>query len=269
MSDELIFDIGMHHGEDSEFYLKKGFRVVAIEANPALCAEVGERLASWIGQGRLTIVNRALGEHPGKARFFVNDAHSEWSTLSPGLVRRREKIGAPSHAIEVPVIRPKTLFTEFGVPYYMKVDIETADWLCLADLVTLNERPRFTSVEMDGTTPFTVHRLFRLLQQAGYTRFKIISQKNVPAQAEPNPPREGQHVGHRFVQGSSGLFGADLPGDWISAREALAFGYKASLSYWMVGDEGLLRSPRLGALHRSATRVFWRGIDWYDCHATY
>ena len=26
----LIYDVGAHRGEDTEFYLKKGFRVVAI-----------------------------------------------------------------------------------------------------------------------------------------------------------------------------------------------------------------------------------------------
>ena len=31
-ADDLIFDIGMHIGQDTEVYLKKGFRVVAVEA---------------------------------------------------------------------------------------------------------------------------------------------------------------------------------------------------------------------------------------------
>ena len=33
---DLIFDIGMHKGEDAEFYLRKGFRVVAFEADADL-----------------------------------------------------------------------------------------------------------------------------------------------------------------------------------------------------------------------------------------
>jgi hypothetical protein len=36
MQDLLVFDIGCHRGEDSDFYLQKGFRIVAVEANPAL-----------------------------------------------------------------------------------------------------------------------------------------------------------------------------------------------------------------------------------------
>jgi hypothetical protein len=32
---DLIFDVGFHRGEDTDFYLKKGFRVVAVEATGA------------------------------------------------------------------------------------------------------------------------------------------------------------------------------------------------------------------------------------------
>jgi hypothetical protein len=30
----LVFDLGMHRGLDTRFYLDKGFSVVALEANP-------------------------------------------------------------------------------------------------------------------------------------------------------------------------------------------------------------------------------------------
>ena len=31
---ELIFDVGMWNGEDTEYYLARGFKVVAIDADP-------------------------------------------------------------------------------------------------------------------------------------------------------------------------------------------------------------------------------------------
>lgn len=34
---DLIYDIGMQQGEDSKFYLLKGLRVVAAEADCELC----------------------------------------------------------------------------------------------------------------------------------------------------------------------------------------------------------------------------------------
>ena len=36
MQKDLIYDVGFHRGEDTEFYLAKGFKVVAIEAHPEL-----------------------------------------------------------------------------------------------------------------------------------------------------------------------------------------------------------------------------------------
>ena len=67
---DLMFDVGMHKGEDSEFYLKKGFRVIAVEAVQSLCTAVSERLADSVAAGRLVIVNKAIAETPG-ARAFL------------------------------------------------------------------------------------------------------------------------------------------------------------------------------------------------------
>jgi FkbM family methyltransferase len=36
----LIYDVGAHKGEDTKFYLAKGFSVVAIEASPELCDQL-------------------------------------------------------------------------------------------------------------------------------------------------------------------------------------------------------------------------------------
>ena len=31
---DLIYDVGMHHGQDTDYYLKRGYRVIGFEANP-------------------------------------------------------------------------------------------------------------------------------------------------------------------------------------------------------------------------------------------
>ena len=43
--EDLIYDVGLHIGQDTAFYLEKGFRVVAIEANPVLAHQVAVRFA--------------------------------------------------------------------------------------------------------------------------------------------------------------------------------------------------------------------------------
>ena len=67
---ELIYDIGMHEGEDSKFYLLKGFRVVAVEADPELCRVAAERLGQFTATGQLTIINRAIAPERGPVTFL-------------------------------------------------------------------------------------------------------------------------------------------------------------------------------------------------------
>jgi 16S rRNA A1518/A1519 N6-dimethyltransferase RsmA/KsgA/DIM1 with predicted DNA glycosylase/AP lyase activity len=39
----LAFDIGANTGQDAEALLARGLRVIAVEANPKLCADMRER----------------------------------------------------------------------------------------------------------------------------------------------------------------------------------------------------------------------------------
>jgi hypothetical protein len=40
---QLIYDVGMNNGDDIAYYLRRGFRVLAIEANPDLVANADLR----------------------------------------------------------------------------------------------------------------------------------------------------------------------------------------------------------------------------------
>ena len=52
---DLIFDVGCNNGDDTDFYLRKGFRVVAIDADPP------ESALPQIGAAVVTIAI----DHPG------------------------------------------------------------------------------------------------------------------------------------------------------------------------------------------------------------
>jgi hypothetical protein len=65
----LIFDVGMNNGDDTGFYLECGFRVVAIEANDALCRQVADRFPDAVREGRLTILNVAVAGESGASRM--------------------------------------------------------------------------------------------------------------------------------------------------------------------------------------------------------
>ena len=85
---KLIADIGMHDGQDTDFYLRKGFRVVAIEANPELVKTNTERFATYIEKGFLTIINAALGISEEPVSFYINDRKSDWSSIHRSIADR-------------------------------------------------------------------------------------------------------------------------------------------------------------------------------------
>src|SRR4051812_4245839 len=73
----------MHNGDDSEYYLAKGYRVVAVEANPLLCAEAEQRFADEIAAGRMRLLNLAISDSVGVAEFYVKRERAPQSSLRP------------------------------------------------------------------------------------------------------------------------------------------------------------------------------------------
>jgi len=140
---KLIFDIGCHIGEDSDFYLRKGFNVVAVEANPELCERLKGRFAREVLDGQFVLVEKAIAKSSAEIEFFINLKASIWGTTEEDVARKNLRAGAPSKVIRIPGIAFTSLIEEFGVPYYLKIDIEGADLLCLEGLLPFKLRPQF------------------------------------------------------------------------------------------------------------------------------
>src|SRR6476646_10338145 len=126
----LIFDVGAHQGEDTDFYLKKGFQVVAVEANPSLARNLRDRFSSAIATGQLKLVENAIAERDGEITFYANES-SVWGTIRENWASRNEKMGSRSTQIVVPAVNFGRLLAQYGVPHYLKIDIEGADMLCI------------------------------------------------------------------------------------------------------------------------------------------
>lgn len=258
----LIFDVGAHLGEDTEFYVRKGFCVVAVEANPTLADKLRERFRRDTAEGTVTILETAIAEAPGEIDFFVNDSLTIWGTIRPEWAERNASM-APSHVIKVRATRFRDIIEKYGTPYYVKVDIEGADLLCLADLVGRPEKPQFVSIESDKRSWKGLRRELDVMREAGYSKFKLVDQSRIGAQQPPIPAREGCYVKHTFEGGSSGLFGRELPGKWLTKSQALWRYRFIFLWYWLFGDYGVLRFLlRTRALERALVP------PWYDTHAT-
>jgi FkbM family methyltransferase len=198
---DLIFDLGLHRGYDAEFYLCKGFRVVGLEAVPALCAIAASRLAAH--GDRITIVNKALASQAGReAVFYSVPGKDDWGSLDKNAA---EKGTQASVEISVTTTDLAELFNAFGVPYYIKCDLEGADVVFRDQLLGDSRRPAFVSLEVNSEKDIDV------LADCAYDRAQLVNQWMHPFTRPPNPSREGNFHDARFTGETSGLFGLELP----------------------------------------------------------
>lgn len=279
---DLIFDVGMHRGEDTEFYLAKGFRVVAFEANPFLAEYCRRRFEKEISDQRLTIVEGAIVSTATIAAgtlqvpFYQNDSNSVWGTVCGDWMERNKRLGTRSSAIAVNVIDFRSAISSYGVPRYMKIDIEGCDLECLFALTSFSRRPDYVSIESNKTSLISARNELTLLKSLGYRTFQLVEQSSIPAvQKCHEPPLEGKHVDQQFAGGSSGLFGRELTAPWLSSSSIMRKQLAIHLGYCLFGDDGILTVTRIPGMWR--LKEYVRGMihaitkapvpGWYDLHA--
>ncbi len=169
MERDLVFDVGVNNGEDTAHYLRRGFRVVGVDANPAMVGFCERRFEREIRDGRLILLNAGLAPEEGVATFFVSEGNGGvWSSLDPALASRGD---LATHSVAVQARSLSGLVQEYGVPFYLKVDIEGAEHVCLRH-IDPSDAPAYVSFE---ASEGRLEDLF-LLAHAGYTRFKLIDQ---------------------------------------------------------------------------------------------
>ena len=209
----IIYDFGMHDGSDLEYYLKKGLKVVSVEANPDLCTQVSEAYRSQIEQGQLTIVNVALSsQDSGEVEFYIhktNDVLSQLPRPTPDVLDQFE-------ARQIGQRKASSLILEHGTPHYVKIDLEHSDHIVLRDLFDAGIRPDHISAES-----WTID-VFALLVTAGYQAFNLVEGYFVPldyGDVEIATPRGPLRYG--FPPHSAGPFGEDIVSPWWG-KEAFA-----------------------------------------------
>jgi FkbM family methyltransferase len=211
---DLIFDLGMHNGTDTEFYLKKGFRVVGVEANPLLADAAKLRFAPEITKRILSIENFGVHIVDSVLTFYINEEVDEWSSFEKHLGARQN---TRFKAVEIPCRRLDYFIGKYGMPYYLKIDIEGVDSTVTRELTRWATRPMYVSVEDGGIDSLIA------LYETGVRRFKFINQIAIRDYVLPVPALEGHTVEHRFAVGSSGPFGGELPGEWLPPDQAFQF----------------------------------------------
>ncbi len=166
MHNDLIYDVGMSSGDDTAYYLHKGYRVVAVEALPHKIEAARQRFQDAVRSGRLVLVHAAIAPDDGPVPFYVCDTVSDFSTSDEAAARAA---GWTPRKIEVPGRRFAGILREHGVPYYLKIDIEGCSRYCL-EAIDPADPPPYVSFEIGGLEELAI------LSTKGYRRFKCVGQ---------------------------------------------------------------------------------------------
>nr|WP_254896473.1 FkbM family methyltransferase [Synechococcus sp. HK05] len=214
-SSRVIFDIGSNNGDDIPYYLLKAERVVAVEANPALCDAIATRFSDQISSGRLIVENAALiNGSEGCVDFFIHNKYHVLSSLS--------KTAFPDSdfaKIEVRATNIHRLVEQYGSPFYAKIDVEGADEAVLESFHESAVKPPYISAESHKLGVFAL-----LSEKLGYQSFKLVDGRSVSTVYKhviiPSPVRQ-QMVAYSFPHHSAGPFGNDIYGEWMDKATLL------------------------------------------------
>lgn len=209
MRDGVIYDFGMNNGDDVEYYLLKGHKVVGVEANPDLCVEVERRFARAIADGRLIVLNCALSTgETGLVDFYLHKDHHVLSQLG-----KPDEAAIPDfRRIQVEARNPVDIIREHGEPRYIKIDLEGFDVQVLRALFAAGIHPPEISAESHSID------VFSCLVEAGYRAFTLVegwSVSRLYGDAPIKTPEGSRRFS--FKEHSAGPFGEDIGGEWQDA----------------------------------------------------
>jgi FkbM family methyltransferase len=211
MKRQLIFDIGANNGDDTRFYLAKGFRVVAVEADPALCAAMTREFATEIATGALVIENVGVADAVGTLDFFVN-SYSEWSSF---LKNSKATMENTFEKLTVNTIPLSDLIARHGASHYLKIDIEGFEKQALATLRADMALPEYLSFEINLDCMEIIENMVAL----GYRDFCVVRQGCDFLPKPPKPALEGHYVRQKFLNSMSGCFGRELREVWVPSSQ--------------------------------------------------
>jgi FkbM family methyltransferase len=276
---KLIFDVGAHQGEDSAYYLARGYKVIGFECSPKNIEYLKTKFSREIQTGSFILEERAVVSNHYTDDFidFYEFDHSVWGTTNEEWKSRHLQLGSTYSKFRVQSLKFSKSFELYGYPNYIKSDIEGSDMAVLhsLDKVEVAKRPEYLSIESSKTSWNEIITELELLRSLGYTRFQVVGQnanKNkISRWSDDGLARDFKHLAK-----SAGPFGPDLdPHSWLDFDAAVRKYRRIFFIYRFFGDSGIAGQERIksnllrGILRQIAFSFrFNKLYDWYDTHAS-
>lgn len=129
---DLIFDVGANVGDKTDVFVRLGASVVSVEPD-----EINQRILKRkflqyrLSKKPVTVVAKALSDQDTIATMWIDAQNSGLSTLSHRRARMLRLNGGHEHPEtaltqqkQVPTTTLEHLFSIYGVPFFVKIDVE-------------------------------------------------------------------------------------------------------------------------------------------------
>ncbi|MEW6618250.1 MAG: FkbM family methyltransferase [bacterium] len=126
---DLVFDVGANYGEKTRIFLKLGAKVISIEPQSDCMTELKSRCGN---SKNLITVQSALASKSGTGKFFVR-THRDKS----GLIKDWQKhvvTNVEESIIDVPLVTLDEMINKYGIPVFIKIDVEGYEYEVLKGL---------------------------------------------------------------------------------------------------------------------------------------
>ncbi len=207
----VIYDFGANNGDDIGYYLKKADCVVAVEASPTLCSMIEARFAREIAERRVFVLCCVItaGEQEGPVPFYLHKTNHVLSQFPAPSIDAAHMF----EEVLLPALSPDRIIETYGVPHYIKIDLEHYDAEILRSLFTHGIFPDYISAESHSIEVFCL-----LAALGNYKAFKLVNGPSVGTLYANHliNTRSGVQA-HSFPIHSAGPYGDDIPGPWLSA----------------------------------------------------
>jgi FkbM family methyltransferase len=178
---QVAFDVGANHGAHTAMMVNRGARVVALEPQAKLAAQLADRFPA------ATVLRVAVSDQPGEALLHLFRESDEWASLDASWGQAAGPVPTTAKSNEhVIVTTLDDLIDEYGEPALVKIDTEGFDHRVLRGLSRPIEHILF---EVHAARADDAAEAFERLDELGNYEYRISPQETW-RYGDPELPRE-------------------------------------------------------------------------------